>query len=692
MNKKGLTYLVLFSLTMLVVGSCANRGIGPQGGPKDETPPEVVKEVPVNGSVNYHDKRVEITFNEYVQLDKVSENVFISPPQQRPPEVKAVGKKVTVTFDEDLRDSTTYTIDFGSAICDNNERNALKGYSIAFSTGDVIDSLEISGRVINAEDLNYVSGVVVGIHQNLDDSAFSRMPFTRIGKTDSEGRFTIKNVHPGEYRIYALGDVSKDYIYQPGEGVAIYDSLIYPECHTEIVLDTIKIDSISADSALVDSVSVESTSFNDIVSDSLLVDTMQLSADTIKMSADSVLATDNKSLKTDSVRQTVNTVCTPDDLILIYFTENKQRRYFQRALREQQNKFVLYFAAPQDSMPKFRAINHRSTEADVPALDSLASDSLKTDSLAVDSLKLSFDFLPSSFVQANQTKDTITFWLTDSAYIRSDTLALEMIYQKTDSVYQLQWETDTVYAVYRAPRMTEKARERMEREKNKNIPKVEIRSNGASPFEIYNPLTFTTSVPLKIIEHDSIHLYEMRDTVPYLQKAQFAPTDSSYMNFSVSFSWKADTQYRLLIDSAAVQDIYGSVNDKYKAEFKTKTLDEYSTLIIKIEPFDSNAMIQVLDDKDTPIRTSRAKEEGVKFEYLSPKSYYVRMYLDLNGDSVWTTGDFQTHRKPEPVYYFSSKLTLRANWDFEETFNYLELPIEEQKPKEITKDAAAKKK
>ena len=102
-------------------------------------------------------------------------------------------------------------------------------------------------------------------------------------------------------------------------------------------------------------------------------------------------------------------------------------------------------------------------------------------------------------------------------------------------------------------------------------------------------------------------------------------------------------------------------------------------------------MIQVLDDKDMPVQTRRAEPEGTKFEYLSPKSYYVRLYLDLNGDSVWTTGDFQTHRKPEPVYYFSSKLTLRANWDFEETFNYLELPIEEQKPKEITKDAAKKK-
>ena len=680
MKKTGIIYIVIVFAVLLVANSCANRGIGPQGGPKDETPPEVVKEVPVNGSVNYHDKRVEITFNEYVQLDKVSENVFISPPQQRPPEVKAVGKKVTVTFDEDLRDSTTYTIDFGSAICDNNERNALKGYTFAFATGDVIDSLVISGRVLNAEDLNFVSGIVVGIHQNLNDSAIRRMPFTRIGKTDENGYFTIRNVHPGQYKIYALGDVSKDYIYQPGEGLAIYDSLIYPECHTEIVIDTIKLDTLITDSLSTDSIVISDT-LQQIHIDSV----PPVNHDTTLNVVDSVhiVTTDTMQIApTDSLRKTYNTVCTPDDLILIYFTENKQRQYFQRVLREQQNKFVLYFAARQDSMPKFRAIDPYKSKVDSLDIDSLAADSLYNSK---------YDFIPSSFIQTNVTKDTITFWLTDSVYISSDTLAFEMIYQKTDSLYELQWQTDTIFAVYRAPRLTEKARERLEKEKSKNIPKVEVRSNGSSPFEIYNPLTFNTSVPLRLMEHDSIHLYEMYDTVPKPLAVHFMPVDSSYMSYQLEYQWKPETTYRLVMDSAAFTDIYGSVNDKYKAEFTTRTLDEYSTLIIKIEPFDTNAMIQVLDDKDVPVQTRRALAEGTKFEYLSPKSYYVRLYLDLNGDSVWTTGDFQTHRKPEPVYYFSSKLTLRANWDFEETFNYLEIPIEEQKPKEITKDATKKK-
>ena len=121
-------------------------------------------------------------------------------------------------------------------------------------------------------------------------------------------------------------------------------------------------------------------------------------------------------------------------------------------------------------------------------------------------------------------------------------------------------------------------------------------------------------------------------------------------------------------------------------------MDEYSTLVINVEPFTPQAVIQILDEKDQVVRTLPALEGGTKFQYLPPKSYYVRMFIDYDGNGVWTTGDFLLHRHPEPVYYFHSKLTLRANWDFEETIRYLERPQDEQKPDELIKDAAAAKK
>lgn len=590
---------------LLFLSACANRGVGPQGGPKDETPPEVVKETPQNGTLNYKDGKIEIVFNEYIQLDKVSENVLISPPQQRPPEVKAYGKRLLVNFDGELQDSTTYTIDFGSAICDNNEKNALEGYSFSFATGDVIDSLEISGIMLNAEDLNPISGVVVGIHQNLDDSALTTAPFTRISRTNGEGRFTIRNIRPATYRLYGLQDNSRDYLYQPGEGLAIYTEQVTPSCRSEIKNDTVWLDSLTIDTI-----------------------------------------------------QTVQTVrYEPDSLVLMFFQESKQRRYFQRTIREEQHFFRLFFAAPQDSVPQLSALDQ--------------------------------DWLQYALLQPNPTNDTITVWLTDSAAIRQDTLSFTMTYLKTDSLYQLQPQTDTIHAVYRAPRLSERARAQVE--KNRKAPKVELSSNGKSPFEIYNPLTISLKTPIQSVEKEMVHLYERVDTTLRPLRFELEPTDKAQMTFEIQFPWEAEKEYELVADSAAFTDIYANANDQYKTTFKIRSLDEYSTLVIKTEPFSGQIVLQVLDEKDKVVRSAPATQEGTRFEYLTPTSYYLRLFIDLNGDGEWTTGDFLTKRQPEPVYYFPSKLTLRANWDFEELFEYLKLPVTAQKPAEIRKDAASKK-
>ena len=297
---EGLSLLLL----LLFFSSCANRGIGPQGGPKDTIPPRMVKEQPLNQSVNFHGKKIEITFNEYLQLDNIQQNLLVSPPQQVSPIVKAVGKKVTVEMQEDLIDSTTYTLDFGNAICDYTEKNPMRGYVFAFSTGDRIDSMEVYGRVANAEDLNPVSGLMVGLQANLHDSAFSTLPFTRVARSDSLGEFGIQNLRNGIYRLYALQDQSRDFLYQPGEGLAFSDSLVIPEYETEIVFDTI---------------------WKNI-------------ADTID-SLSSVR-------KIDTILTIQNAYVGPADLMLWFFREDKQRHYFQRAYRDEPHIIKLQFSAP----------------------------------------------------------------------------------------------------------------------------------------------------------------------------------------------------------------------------------------------------------------------------------------------------------------------------------------------------------
>lgn len=624
-----------FLVCLLLIAGCANRGIGPQGGPKDEKPPQVVKESPENGTLNYNGKRVDIVFNEYIQLDDVSKNVLISPPQQHPPEVKAVGKKIMLVFEEPLQDSTTYTIDFGNAIGDFHEKNVLKGYTLSFSTCDVIDSLEVNGYIVNAEDLNPVSGVIIGIHANLDDTAFSKTPFTRVGKTDQNGHFYVKNIREADYRIYGLGDVSRDFIYQPGEGLAFTEDIIHPYCHTELEGDTVWRDTIDI-----------------VANDSLGFDTIATRV-------------------VDTIRYATYTYYEPNDVILWYFNEDKTRHYFQRCFREKAHFFRLQFAAPQDSLPVVRAL--RPSEVD----------STKSDSAWV-------DWMDYALLQHSSGNDTIIYWLTDSLVIKQDTLYMEMTYMKSDSLYNLVAQTDTVLAVYRAPRVSEKAKALME--KNKKPPVLAIQSNASAGFDVYKDLILSMPTPVKEWVSDSLHLFHKIDTVYKPLRFSLEPVDSAYLQFRVVFPWKPEQQYELRIDSAAFFDVYGVTNKAGKHQLQLKSLDEYSTLTVKLSTYDDRARLQLLDKSEKIIKELPASRAGTKFEYISPNTYYLRLYIDENEDGKWTTGDWATHRQPEPVYYFPSKLQLRANWEFEEDFDFLAVPQIDSKPQELLQDVANKKK
>ena len=171
----------------------------------------------------------------------------------------------------------------------------------------------------------------------------------------------------------------------------------------------------------------------------------------------------------------------------------------------------------------------------------------------------------------------------------------------------------------------------------------------------------------------------------------FEPLDSIGKVFHIPYKWEPEHQYELQIDATAFVDIYGNHNDTYTGKFKIRSLDEYSKLVVKLENYNPKAVSQMLDTKDAVVRTLPASPEGAVFEYLKPTDYYLRLFIDENGDGKWTTGDFSRKLQPEEVYYYPSKLTLRANWDFEENWNYLDRPLLEQKPADIRQDASKKK-
>ena len=610
-------------ISVLLLSACANRGVGPQGGPKDTIPPKVVKEVPVSGSLNMQAKKLEITFDEYIQLADIQKNVLISPPQQTPPEIKAIGKTLSVVFQDELQDSTTYTIDFGAAICDYNEKVPLEGYVFAFSTGDHIDSLAISGRVYNAENLNPMSSVLVGIHANLNDTALNTFPFTRVTRSNSEVYFTIHNIRKGDYRLYALNDISRDYIYQPGEGLAFQDSIYTPYTLNHTHLDTIWQDTLAIDSITLDTLYTR------------MIDTIQVHTTTQYL---------------------------PDSLVIWYFEEAKKKLYFQRLLRENQHAFTLIFSAPQDSLPHIQPLRYSQ-------LDSLASDSGWV------------NILDYTLVQANRTNDTITYWLTDSMAIRMDSIPFCVTYQYTDSLYNIVPKTDTLNAIYRHPKLSEKARETYE--KNKRNRKLNLKANSSSKFEIYDTLFVYSDFPLDSIHPEMIHLMHKVDTTMQPISFQLEKMDSLGMKYGLLTNLKPTESYQLTIDSAACRDIYGACNDKLDAKIKLKSLEDYSSLLVKMAHYDARARIQLLDEKDVVQRELPASEQGALFAYLAPTTFYLRLYIDYNQDGQWTTGDWLLRRQPEPVYYYPAKLKLRANWDFEETFDHLAMPQTESKPQAL---------
>ncbi|MCL3780059.1 hypothetical protein EMN47_06615 [Prolixibacteraceae bacterium JC049] len=225
-------YIVFYS-------SCANTGM-PTGGPKDSIPPKVVRVNPSVNSVNVRSNKVRIYFDEYVVADKLNEVMVVSPPQKKRPTFKMKGKSLEIELKDSLREDMTYSIDFKNAIVDNNEKNPLENFRIAFSTGNKMDSLRISGYVLHANNLERYENCFILLYKNHADSAFIKTRPDYIAKTDEEGKFTVTNIAAGKYAIYALDDQDKDLKYTPGgESMAFLDSLIVPKAILRSANDTI---------------------------------------------------------------------------------------------------------------------------------------------------------------------------------------------------------------------------------------------------------------------------------------------------------------------------------------------------------------------------------------------------------------------------------------------------------------------
>ena len=310
MNNSKSLYYIFIIIAAAVMYSCANIG-NPSGGPIDKTPPIFMRSNPTPNAVNVKDRKIEIFFDEIVTLKDPSTKIIVSPAQTEMPRMSALGRKVTVELVDSLLPNTTYTIDFSNSIQDNNEGNAIDNFAFAFSTGSVIDSMRVSGYVLDSRTLEPMQSVVVGLQSNLADSAFHKEKLQRVALTNDRGQFTIRNVSPGSYHIFALKDLDRDYKFgNPTEDIAFLDSISVPSIGSREAADTV---------------------YNDLN-------------------------------EIDTIMRATRPAYFPNDILLSMFNEDRKSQYLANNLRVDSTRISLTFAAASDTLPSLSIVGRN----DVP--------------------------------------------------------------------------------------------------------------------------------------------------------------------------------------------------------------------------------------------------------------------------------------------------------------------------------------
>lgn len=611
---------------LILLSSCAKMG-HPDGGWYDETPPYIVGSTPNDKGTNVKTRKISIFFNEFIQVDNPTEKVVISPPQFETPEIKGGGKRITVEIKDSLKPNTTYTVDFSDAISDNNESNPLGNYTYTFSTGNHIDTLEVSGRVIDAQTLEPIKGALVGLYSNLNDTAFTSLPMLRVSRTDSRGIFIIKGIAPGSYRIYALEDADNNYFYsQKSERIAFNHDIIVPTSKPDVRQDTLWRDS----------------------------------------------------LRIESIKRVNYTHFLPDDIVLRSFVEEQTDRYLVKTERQQADHFTLFFSYGDKELPQLRGLN--------------------------------FDERETLITEASEKQDTITYWLRDTALVNRDTLRIELKYMATDTTGVLRMNTDTLEILSkdtyerRTKRLKDKQEEwqkAQDKAKKKGRPyqtempvpalesKYDIQSEPAPDRNI----TISLPSPLQKVDTACIHLYSKHDTLWYNAPFMLREKAGEHRSYELLGEWRPGIEYSLEIDTMAFTDIYGKTSAPIKKGFRVKTDDAFASIVFNLNGMsDTTTVVQLLGTSDNVIKEVSTSNGIAEFFYISPGTYYARMFVDTNKNGKWDTGDYAADRQAETTYYYPDKIECKAKWDLTLSWNPTEKRADMQKPMAITKQKPEKEK
>ena len=438
----------------------------------------------------------------------------------------------------------------------------------------------------------------------------------------------IRGIAPGTYRVYALQDADGNYIYSQKSEMLAFSH----------------------------------ETFNPYAKPDIRQDTVW-----------------RDTLRIDSIIRTPYTHFYPDDIVLRAFTALQTDRYLVKSERAEPNKLNFYFSYGNDSLPQLRGLNFNSDSAFV--------------------------------VDSNLKNDTITYWIKDTTLINTDSLTLEARYLITDSTGTLVMQTDTLEMI---PKMSyEKRMKQEEKENEKWLKEQEKKKKKGEAYDSIMPLKplepqisgggtitpeqnifFTMPTPLQKCDTSAIHLYSKIDTLWYKSRFEWLPVPGNIKKFELRAEWRPDIEYSLEVDSGAFVDIYGLVSKSIKQGIKVSSNDEFGSLIVNVSGQRDSAtvIVQLLGSNDNVQKEAKVVDGAAEFFYLKAGKYYLKAFVDNNGNGLWDTGDYYADLQPEDVYYYPKEVECKEKWDITIGWDLNATPVARQKPQAITKQKSEQKK
>ena len=627
MKRFSLFLLALIGLTSLIA-ACANQGAGPDGGPYDETPPHIVGMTAPERLQNGKRTKFSLVFNELIKVDNPTEKIIVSPPQIETPEIKVSGRRITVELLDSMRPNTTYTVDFSDAITDNNEGNPLGQYTYIFSTGQTTDTMQMSGYVLNAEDLEPVKGILAGLYQQHNDSVFAQRAFDRVARTDASGFFSIKGVAPDrDYRLYALQDADGDFHFtQPSEMLGFL--------HNDL----------------------RAGAFRDTRYDTLWVD----------------------SVRYDSIRIIPYTHFTPDDLVVRAFKVDVNTRHYLKAQRDVPEWFTTFFTGPSRKRPIIQGLNFDARKAFV--VNASAGNDTLTYWLA-DTTLLRQDTLRFAYTYDN--------WDDSLAQMLPKTDTLELV-PKTTFAKRAANEAKELEKWNKQREKREKRGDFSKSQPP--MVALQLRADVSSSLVPNRNILIQFDQPLQHFDTKKLHLRLKKDSTYHDAPYALDTVPNNILAYRLRAEWRPGQEYQLVIDSAAMTSLYGRVNLATDNKFSIAKLEDFGTVFLSLSNAHESTVVQLLGSDGKPVAQAPTKNGRAEFYYVQPGKYYLRCFFDRNGDGKWTTGSWSPRRDPEEVYYFPKEIEVRANWDLNESWDVTALRLDKQKPDTLVKQRSDKQK